>query len=73
MENCCMQLSVLPLNMLWAYFANFRQWVFISFGKMGTFDLADYAQQQKHRREPWRCGLIKTGRLINDGQKTKSL
>ena len=32
-------ISVLPLNnMLWVYFANFRRWVFTSFGKMGTFD-----------------------------------
>ena len=32
-------ITVLPLNMLWMEFANFRLWVFTSFGKIGTFDL----------------------------------
>ena len=33
---------VLPLNMLWLYFAIFRPWVLTSFGKMGTFDLVTF-------------------------------
>ena len=40
MENwLCAAITVLPLNMLWLYFANFCRWVFTSFGKMGTFYL----------------------------------
>ena len=31
-------ITVLPLNMLWVYFANFRRWVFTSFSKMVTFN-----------------------------------
>ena len=35
-------ITVLPLNILWVYFANFRRWVFTSFGKMGTLDLVTF-------------------------------
>ena len=35
-------ITVLLLNMLWVCLANFRQRVFTSFGKMGTFDLVTF-------------------------------
>ena len=35
-------ITVLPLNMLWVHFANFRRWVLTSFGKMDTFDLVTF-------------------------------
>ena len=64
-------ISVLPLNMLWVYFANFCRWVFTSFGKMGTFDLVTFNNKNiggSHDAVGW-----SNRKIINDELKTKSL
>ena len=64
-------ITVSPLNILWVYFANFRRWVFTSFGKMGTFDLVTFNKKNidgSHDAVGWskQGDWLKTNRKLSN-------